>query len=153
MPNQTGNCLNECRVYFLKKKSFAPSDTNFNFLCNTIHKKNQIKLQIKNVKKMCQNSSYGSLIVKVAISDSTGLHGMITDPLGNLHINHFVKCHRHKPESVQENVPHKILWAYRAIGLMSRVFANGLGDLGSVPGQVIPKTQKMLLDAALLNIQ
>ena len=37
------------------------------------------------------------------------------------------------------------------IGLMSRVFANGPGDRGSVPGRVIPKTQKVVLDAALLN--
>ena len=36
---------------------------------------------------------------------------------------------------------------------MGRVFANGLGDQGSVPGQVIPKTQKMVPDAALLNTQ
>ena len=36
---------------------------------------------------------------------------------------------------------------------MSRVFANGPGDWGSVPGRVIPKTQKMVLDAALLNDQ
>ena len=36
---------------------------------------------------------------------------------------------------------------------MSRVFANGPGDLGSIPSRVIPKTQKMVLDAALLNIQ
>ena len=34
-----------------------------------------------------------------------------------------------------------------------RVFANGPGDLGSIPGRVIPKTQKMLLDASLLNTQ
>ena len=27
-------------------------------------------------------------------------------------------------------------------GLMSRVFTNGLGDRGSIPGRVIPKTQK-----------
>ena len=39
------------------------------------------------------------------------------------------------------------------IGIMVRVFANGLGDLGSIPGQVIPKTQKMVLDATLLNTQ
>ena len=39
------------------------------------------------------------------------------------------------------------------IGVMSRVFANGLEDLGSIPGRVIPKTQKMLLDAFLLNPQ
>ena len=30
----------------------------------------------------------------------------------------------------------------RAIGLMSRVFANDAGDRGSIPGRVIPKTQK-----------
>ena len=40
-----------------------------------------------------------------------------------------------------------------AIGLMDRVFTNGLGDWGSIPGQVIPKIQKMVLDAALLNTQ
>ena len=32
-------------------------------------------------------------------------------------------------------------------------FANGPGDLGSIPGRVIPKTQKMVLDASLLNTQ
>ncbi len=31
---------------------------------------------------------------------------------------------------------------YRAIGLMSRLFDNGPGDWGSVPGRVIPKTLK-----------
>ena len=36
---------------------------------------------------------------------------------------------------------------------MSGVFANGLEDRGSIPGRVIPKTQKMVLDAALLNTQ
>ena len=36
---------------------------------------------------------------------------------------------------------------------MSRVFADGPGDQGSIPGQVIPKTQKMIIDATLLNTQ
>ena len=36
---------------------------------------------------------------------------------------------------------------------MSRVFANGPGDQGSIPGRVIPKTKKMVLDAALLSTQ
>ena len=35
---------------------------------------------------------------------------------------------------------------------MVRVFANGSGDQGSIFGRVIPKTQKMVLDAALLNL-
>ena len=39
----------------------------------------------------------------------------------------------------------------RRIGLMSRVFANGQRERGSIPGQVIPKTQKMVLAASLLN--
>ena len=32
-----------------------------------------------------------------------------------------------------------------------RVFANDPGDLGSIPGRVIPKTLKMVLDTSLLN--
>ena len=39
------------------------------------------------------------------------------------------------------------------IGLVGRVFTNGLENQGSIPGQVIPKTQKMVLDATLLNTQ
>ena len=39
------------------------------------------------------------------------------------------------------------------IGTMVRVFANGPGDLGSIPDRVIPKTQKMILEASLLNTQ
>ena len=39
------------------------------------------------------------------------------------------------------------------IGLMSRAFINGLGNWGSILGRVIPKTQEMVLDAALLNTQ
>ena len=31
------------------------------------------------------------------------------------------------------------------------VFANGPGDQGSIPGRVIPKTLKMVLDISLLN--
>ena len=34
-----------------------------------------------------------------------------------------------------------------------RVFASGPGDLGSIPGRVIPKTLKMELDTTLLNTQ
>ncbi len=36
---------------------------------------------------------------------------------------------------------------------MSRVFANGLGDQGSILGRVIPKTQKMILDTILISTQ
>ena len=42
---------------------------------------------------------------------------------------------------------------FNDIGLAVREFANGPGDLGSIPGRVIPKTQKMVLDASLLNTQ
>ena len=41
----------------------------------------------------------------------------------------------------------------RLIGLVSRVFAKGLGDLGSILGHIIPKTLKMVLDTTLLNTQ
>ena len=36
---------------------------------------------------------------------------------------------------------------------MSRVFANGPGDRGSIPSRVITKTQKMVFEAALLSSQ
>ena len=34
-----------------------------------------------------------------------------------------------------------------------RVFTNGLRDLGSIPGWVIPKIKKMVLEVSLLNTQ
>ena len=37
------------------------------------------------------------------------------------------------------------------IGMMVRVLTNSPGDQGSIPGWVITKTQKMVLDASLLN--
>ena len=42
---------------------------------------------------------------------------------------------------------------YPDIGIMVRVFANDLEDLDSIPFRVIPKTQKMVLDASLFNTQ
>ena len=55
----------------------------------------------------------------------------------------------------QKNQYYKSIIAtlYRLIGLEGRVFANGPGDLGSIPGRVIPKTLKMVLDTSLLNTQ
>ena len=42
---------------------------------------------------------------------------------------------------------------HTAINLMSRVFTNGLEDMRLVQGWIIPKTQKMVLDATLLKTQ
>ena len=39
------------------------------------------------------------------------------------------------------------------VGLLGRVFTNGPRDLGLIPGRVIPKTLKMVLDTSLLNTQ
>ena len=39
------------------------------------------------------------------------------------------------------------------IALVGRVFTNGPGDLGSIPGHVIPKTLKRVLNTPFLNIQ
>ena len=39
------------------------------------------------------------------------------------------------------------------IDLLGRVFDNDPGILGSLSGRVMPKTKKMILDAALLNTQ
>ena len=41
----------------------------------------------------------------------------------------------------------------KLIGIMVPVFTNGSGDQSSIPGQVIPKSQKMIRDTSLLNTQ
>ena len=38
--------------------------------------------------------------------------------------------------------PMYLVYYNRLIGLVGRVFANGPGDLGSIPGRIIPKIQK-----------
>ena len=48
---------------------------------------------------------------------------------------------------------HKNNFINKHIGIMVTVVANDPGDQGSVSGRVIPKTQKMILDAFLLNTQ
>ena len=50
-----------------------------------------------------------------------------------------------------KNLTNNNSFTHQAIGLMSRLFANGPRDWGSIPGRVIPKTQKMVLDAASLS--
>ena len=47
----------------------------------------------------------------------------------------------------------KSLKHQRSFGLIGRVFANDPELWGSIPGRVTPKTQNMVLDAALLNTQ
>ena len=37
--------------------------------------------------------------------------------------------------------------------IVGRVFTNGPGDMGSIPGRVIPKTLKTVLDTSSLNAQ
>ena len=51
-----------------------------------------------------------------------------------------------------EKENYKYLGCHRS-NTVGRVFANGLGDLGSIPGRVILKTLKMVLDTSLLNTQ
>ena len=41
----------------------------------------------------------------------------------------------------------------RSTGQVFGVFTNDPGDRNSVPGQVIPKNQKMIIDASWLNTQ
>ena len=42
---------------------------------------------------------------------------------------------------------------YQLMGLLGRVFASGPEDMGSIPGRLLPKTLKMVLDVTLLNTQ
>ena len=42
---------------------------------------------------------------------------------------------------------------FLVFGMTRPGFFNGPGDRGLIPARVIPKTQKMVLEAALLNTQ
>ena len=52
---------------------------------------------------------------------------------------------RESPNGVDPN-----LLSFTTTWLVDRVFANGPGDLGSIPGHVIPKILKMILDTSIL---
>ena len=51
------------------------------------------------------------------------------------------------------NIRVLFFWFDRLIGLVDRVFAYCLGDQVSIPGRIIPKTLKIVLDTSLLNNQ
>ena len=51
------------------------------------------------------------------------------------------------------NIQYYKVFSIQLIGLVGSLFANRPGDLGSIPGRVIPKTLKMVLDTSLLNTQ
>ena len=56
-------------------------------------------------------------------------------------------------ESNSSNIEIKTTNIRILVHLVGRVFANSLGDLGSIPGRVIQKTLKMVLDTSLLYTQ
>ena len=68
-------------------------------------------------------------------------------------------CYREKKSSLVWKYSYNIFFYMdiyilnQAIDPMCRVFTNGLGDWGLISSRVISKTQKMVLDAALLNTQ
>ena len=73
-----------------------------------------------------------------------------------LHIAFFLSCNILTVllECVYVYIMFVDMFIYICIfGPAVRVFANGPGDLGSIPGRVIPKTLKMELDTTLLNTQ
>ena len=62
-------------------------------------------------------------------------------------IQHYVSCHAYQYLTCMN------LKRVNFLLCQQSGFANGPGDLGSLPGRVIPKTKKMVLDASLLNTQ
>ena len=65
----------------------------------------------------------------------------------NIRLSNFYLCRIQRSDTLSDKVQNRL------ISLVGRVFANGPGDLGSIPGRVIPKTLKMVLDTILLNTQ
>ena len=65
----------------------------------------------------------------------------------------FFSFRNHKHSSIIISSKTFVIRINLAIGFMSRVFTNSPGNRGSIPGRVIRKTQKIVLDASLLNTQ
>ena len=67
----------------------------------------------------------------------------------------FGKCSLHSPPFIAKTYADKLIeWGGGVFFLyVYRCIANDLGNLSSIPGRVIPKTLKMVLDTSLLNTQ
>ena len=46
-----------------------------------------------------------------------------------------------------------LVYTYRPILQVGKMFANDQGDRSSIPGRVLPKTQKIVIDTSLLKTQ
>ena len=68
----------------------------------------------------------------------------------NLALNNlqWLICHKTKPNQTNHS---SVTIVEKTRARVGGVFANGPGDLVSIPGRVIPKTLKMVLDTSLLN--
>ena len=51
-----------------------------------------------------------------------------------------------QPIDIMWHIFYSFIFMYQPIGLVSRVFTYGLRNWGSIPGRVIPKTQKIVFD-------
>ena len=47
----------------------------------------------------------------------------------------------------------RLIYCYPVIDMMVSVLTSGPGDQASILGRVVPKTEKMVLDASFLNTQ
>ena len=66
-----------------------------------------------------------------------------------------ITCSHHTQSGILQSVRYQTtsLHDQEIFVQVGKVLANGPGDLGSIPGRVIPKTLKMVLDTSLLNTQ
>ena len=69
-----------------------------------------------------------------------------------VYLNVYMCVHIYIPRCVHLYV-YVYIYINRLIDLEGRVFANGPGDLDSIPGYIIPKALKMVLNTSLLNTQ
>ena len=121
----------------------------------------EMHLQLQCLWSLKTESLSVPLSLSVCLSVGLCMHNLILRP------NHFLSSHLYMyPLSLSLCIYiyiyiYFIIYIYnekkkyinRLLSLVGRVFANGPRDLGSIPGGVIPKTVKMILDTSLLNTQ
>ena len=99
------------------------------------------------------NSLHNSLWITFSTQSYLVLYSFCVNLLHNIIIIIIIIISTNNINSNLDTFSFILLLLSPAIGLMIQVFANGPADRGSITSRVISKTQKMVLDAAVLNTQ
>ena len=98
------------------------------------------------------NNLHTMMWFQVFLFNTNNLHTIIWFQVFLSNIKNFYEVILLQVFLTNTNYLHRFIW-FRLISLVGRVFAMDPGDRGSIPGRVIRKTLKVVLDTHMLNTQ